>query len=139
MFNVKYKSLKKYSKKRTNFRKQANNNYYIKNNRLYNRYRNNNIEIINFKNSFQEEIIPLIKYIHITHNHCGYKVLCNHIIKNNYYWEGYSSTVKDFCAKCELCNKQKKIFLNNTPENIIKDNRPKYKYIVDIYIIYQNI
>ena len=69
----------------------------------------NNIKTIECKIPFREEIIPLIKNIHISNNYCDYKILCNQIILNKYYWKGYTNYIQEYLNECELCNAKKKL------------------------------
>ena len=78
--------------------------------------------------------MPIIKNIHISNNHCGYKALCNQIILNKFYWEGYTKNVKDYLNEYELCNANKKNKII-PPVKIILDEGPIYRNIVDIYNI----
>ena len=73
--------------------------------------------------------------MHISNNHCGYKALCNQIILNKYYWEGYTNYVKEYLNECELCNGNKKNNKIIPPVKIILDEGPKYRYIFEIYNI----
>ena len=102
------KGNKKIANKRIDFRRQARTNYFIHNNRLYYKYKKNNIKAIEYKIPFREEILPIIKNIHISNNHCVYKALCNQILLNKYYLEGYSNYVKEYLNEYELCNGNKK-------------------------------
>ena len=66
--------------KRTAFRKYARENYYIKDNRLYFKYKRYKNQCINVKIPFKGEVYPILKYIHINNNHIGYKNMCNQIL-----------------------------------------------------------
>lgn len=92
------KVLKSFWIKKLIFLKQWRNNFYIENNRLIYKYKLNSNTILNGKISFKEEIIPLLQ--NTINNHCGYKAMCNHIIISGFYWEGYSTDIRKFIAKC---------------------------------------
>lgn len=83
-------------------------NFFIKSERLYYKYKRNNSSITEVKIPFKEEIYLILKNLYIENNHCGYKSLCNHIILNIYYWEGYRQDINIFLSKCEICNAEKK-------------------------------
>ena len=129
------KGNKKIAKKRTEFRKQCRKNYFISEDRLYYKYKRNNSNIINCKIPYKEEVLALLKNIHITNHHCNYKTLCNHILNAGFYWEGYTSSVQEFLNNCELCNADKKKKLIKPPVKIILDNGPRCRYVFDIYNI----
>ena len=75
----------------------------------------------------------MIKTLHINNRHCGYKALCNHIIANGFYWEGYSKEIDTYIKNCSLCNADKKKYKINPQLKIIKDEGPKYRYVMDLW------
>ena len=89
--------------------------------------------ILDLKNPYEYEVIPLLKNLHIYNQHCNYKCLCNQVIFNGFFWINYTTDIRNFLSKCEICNGnkiQKKIY---APINIILDEGPKFRYIVDIW------
>ena len=67
--------------------------------------------------------------------HCGYKALCNRIIEEGFYWDGYSKEINNFIKNGHFCNadkKKNKIYPNT---KIIIDEGPKYRYIMDLWTL----
>lgn len=73
--------------------------YYIKDNRLYFKYKRYKNKSINVKIPFKGEVYPILKYIHINNNHIGYKNMCNQILLSEFYWLGYSQDITNFLNK----------------------------------------
>ena len=90
------------------FRKLVKEKYCLKDGRLYYKYQKNKDESIELKIPFKEEIAPILKTIHINNLHCGYKALCNRIIEEGFYWDGYSKEINNFIKNCHFCNGDKK-------------------------------
>ena len=113
--------------------------YYIKDNRLYFKYKRYKNKSINVKIPFKGEVYPILKYIHINNNHIGYKNMCNQILLSEFYWLGYSQDITNFLNKWEIClsNKKKKHILS--PLKIIIDEGPKFRYIVDLWEIPEDL
>lgn len=61
--------------------------------------------------------------------------MCNHILKEKLYWEGYTKDIKKFLANCEFCNGDKKTKKLKPPIKIILDEGPKYRYIIDLWTL----
>ena len=59
--------------------------------------------------------------------------MCNNIILSGFYWEGYTTDVNKFVAKCEICNADKNIKKIKPPPKIILDEGPRFRYVVDIW------
>ena len=83
-----YKSTQK---KRTAFRKQAKNNYCIKDKRLSYKYRLCEKEKLLFIPFFNEDKY-IMNNIHISNHHPGINKMQVLIIENGYYWEGFQQT-----------------------------------------------
>ena len=113
--------------------------YYIKDNRLYFKYKRYKNKSINVKIPFKGEVYPILKYIHINNNHIGYKNMCNQILLSEFYWLGYSQDITNFLNKWEIClsNKKKNHILS--PLKIIIDEGPKFRYIVDLWEIPEDL
>jgi hypothetical protein len=59
--------------------------------------------------------------------------LCNNIILSGFFWEGYTTDVNKFVAKCEICNADENIKKIKPPPKIILDEGPRFRYVVDIW------
>ena len=132
------KDNKKLSKKRNMFRNKCKKNYFIDENRLYYRYKRNNI-VTNCKIPYVEEIFPLLSNTHIENDNCGYKMLCNLILLKKYYWEGYTKKITQFLSKCEICAAEKKTKIIKPETKIILDEGPKFRYVCDTWTLPQDL
>ena len=65
--------------------------------------------------------------------------MCNHIINSGFYWETFTTTVKEFLNSCEFCDDDKKNKIMKPPVKIILDNRPRCGYVFDIYNIPEDL
>lgn len=125
--------------KRKAFRKYARENYYINDNRLYFKYKRYKNKCLNVKIPFKGEVYPILKYIHINNNHIVYKNMCNQILLSEFYWLGYSQDITNFLNKCEICLSNKKKNHIIPPLKIIIEEGPKFRYIVDLWEIPQDL
>ena len=65
--------------------------------------------------------------------------MCNNIILSGFFWEGYTTDVNKFVAKCEICNADKNIKKIKPPPKIILDEGPRFRYVVDIWKLSESL
>ena len=128
---AKYKTIQK---KRTAFRKQVKDNYIILDNRLKYKYSINKKKKIYLNIPFLNEEKYILSNIH-NDMHAGINKMKELILEAGYFWEGFSSDIKDFIKICPVCNplhKRKKIKM---PLKQIIDEGPHYRYEADIWYL----
>ena len=128
------KNRKTVEKKRGKFRKLVREKYRILNNRLqyFYYYKNKNLwlNII-----YQEEKIPLLKFIHFNNNHIKRESMETKVIEMGFYWYGYSNDIINFIDNCGVCHAEKygkKIPLN---PKIIITYGPHIRYQCDLWYL----
>ena len=100
------KNRKTIEKKRGKFRKLVKEKYRIYNNRLqyfyYYKTKSIWLNII-----YEEEKIPLLKYIHFNNNHIKREAMEAKVIGMGFYWYGYSNDIIKFIDKCGVCHSER--------------------------------
>ena len=133
-------------KKRLNFWKDSNNNYFIDNeNRLcykYNPQTNNDTiykkekKILIKKIPFEEELIPLLSNAHICNGiHNNLNEIKKIFLNGEFYWNSITKEIGSYIEKCEICKVNlfgKKI---NMPLKQITPEYPHYRYLADIWYL----
>lgn len=106
-FRLQYVDKSKYKtiqKKRTAFRRQAKENYSIIENRLKYKYKVVKDNYKYLKMPFINEEKYLISNIHNNKNYPGINKMKQLIIESGYFWEGFSSEIKNYIKECPICN-----------------------------------
>ena len=76
-----------------------------------------------------ENNTPICENIHELTNP-GHLKLCQDLLfKSDYYWEGYSKTMKGVIKNCKVCSMSKK----NINQILIIENEPHFRYVADIW------
>ena len=53
---------------------------------------------------YENEIEPLLKYIHFNNNHLKKDRMAVHIINSGFFWFGYTEYITNFIDKCGFCH-----------------------------------
>ena len=109
-------------------------NYFIKDNRLYYKYKHNNI-IKEKKIPYKYEV-PIILYnAHVQEFHVCYNKSKNILNEGEYYFERITSELKKYITECPKCNALKNLKTVNVPEKVVLNEGPRYEIQLDIWYL----
>lgn len=120
--------------KRKAFLRNANKNYFIKDNRLYFKYK--------FNNKSLDKMIPYIYEINnIFYNahislkvHCTFKKAKNNLLEGSYYYEGITLDLKNYIQNCSRCQATRGLKPVKVPQSPIISNGPHDEYQMDFLV-----
>ena len=128
------KKNKRQSKKRGKFRKMIKNHYRLYENRLqYKKFVNNEEKWLYIP--FENEVQPLLNYVHFNNHHLKKDRMCIHIIKLGFFWFGYTESIVNFIKKCGKCHCEEKSTKISSIPKIIITNGPHIRYQADIWYL----
>jgi hypothetical protein len=73
---------------------------------------------------FENEVQPLLNYVHFNNHHLKKDRMCIHIIKLGFFWFGYTESIVNFIKKCGKCHCEEKSTKISSIPKIIITNGP---------------
>ena len=125
--------------KRKNFRKLVKNSYFLKDDRLYYKYKKNNNEIKNKKIPYKYEVDTIFFNAHIENYHFNFDKAKEKLYEGEFYFEGITSKLKDYINSCPYCLSKNSLIKVDFPEYPIIDEGPHYEYQIDLWYLSDDI
>ena len=89
---------------------------------------------------FIYEVKPICNNIHLKSGHAGLNCSQDMLLKIEFYWEEYSSSLKNVIDNCLICAKTKNINISERPEmKHIIPNGPHHRYQCDSWELNKDI
>ena len=103
--------------------------YFVYNNRLYRRHKDNNPRLV--LNKAESDNAIWTYHFHPMGGHFAFHNTY-HKIARRYYWENMKQDIKNIISRCDRCQKQGKPILNELLHPIPVKPEPWYQIVMDI-------